>query len=82
MAVTVALPLRVIPFPATQRSVLERVRSEDARCGGWRSTTWRRRVLKPSYHYLRLQLGICAGRRGGRRAGVFTPPSRSTTGTV
>jgi RNA polymerase sigma factor (sigma-70 family) len=47
-------PCRVLPFPATQRSVLERVRSADAEIrraafGDLAHGYWR-----PSYHYLRL----------------------------
>jgi len=47
-------PCRVIPFPATHRSVLERVRSQDADVrrtafGDLAEGYWR-----PSYHYLRL----------------------------
>jgi DNA-directed RNA polymerase specialized sigma24 family protein len=47
-------PCRVLPFPATHRSVLERVRSDDAEIrraafGDLAQGYWR-----PSYHYLRL----------------------------
>lgn len=47
-------PCRVIPFPATQRSVLERVRSEDAAVRRLAFDDLARGYWKPSYHYLRL----------------------------
>ena len=53
-ATFVGYPCRVLPFPATHRSVLERVRSADAEIrraafGDLAQGYWR-----PSYHYLRL----------------------------
>lgn len=45
---------RVIPFPATHRSVLERVRSADAGVRRLAFDDLARGYWKPSYHYLRL----------------------------
>jgi len=59
-ATFVGYPCRVLPFPATHRSVLERVRSADAEVrraafGDLAQGYWR-----PSYHYLRLHWRLAA----------------------
>ena len=47
-------PCRVIPFPATQRSVLERIRSGDADVRRLAFGDLAQGYWRPSYHYLRL----------------------------
>ena len=47
-------PCRVIPFPATHLSVLERVRSQDAGVRRLAFGDLARAYWKPAYHYLRL----------------------------
>lgn len=47
-------PCRVIPFPATQRSVLERIRNGDAGVRQLAFGDLAQGYWKPSYHYLRL----------------------------
>ena len=77
-------PCRVIPFPATHRSVLERVRSEDAEVrrlafGDLAEGYWR-----PSYHYLRLHWRLSpeaaedACRRSSRRRSRRATSSSTT----
>jgi DNA-directed RNA polymerase specialized sigma24 family protein len=63
---------RVIPFPATHRSVLERIRSPDAELrrvafGDLAAGYW-----KPSYHYLRLQWHLSPEEAEDAVQGFFT----------
>src|SRR6187402_133715 len=51
-------PCRVIPFPATHLSVLERVRSEDAAIRRLAFDDLARAYWKPAYHYLRLHWSL------------------------
>lgn len=51
---------RVIPFPATQRSVLERIRSEDDGIRQLAFGDLAQGYWKPSYHYLRLHWRLSA----------------------
>jgi len=51
-------PCRVIPFPATHLSVLERVRSDDAAIRRLAFDDLARAYWKPAYHYLRLHWSL------------------------